>query len=147
MKKYHACIVCGRKIARAITLPAGKIYLCTESACRNELEYKLTGSISVVGLDYETLSYHEAVCPEAVEAFKKDGITLAELANDVGEYIWSGETLGEMFHAAIIEAGQKLEKNWIAHMKRTDLPLVLMESLKSDESRQLLEQRLKGDLK
>lgn len=147
MKKYHACIVCGRKIARAITLPAGKIYICTEKACREELEYKLTGAISVVGLDYETLNYHEAVCPEAIKHFKKCGITLAELANNVGEYIWSGETLGEMFHEAIIEAGQKLEKNWIVQMKRTDLPLVQFDSLKSDESRQLLEKRLKGDLK
>ena len=141
----HPCIVCGRKVAKALKFPAGNIYLCSDSECREALEYKLTSAQSIVGLDYETFTNHEAACPEAIKAFEKDGITLSQLASDVGDYIWAGETLGEIIHEAVIEAGQKLEKNWIAGMKRTDLPLVQFDSLKSDESRQLLEKRLKGE--
>jgi hypothetical protein len=43
--------------------------------------------------------------------YSKDESVTSDLADDVSDYIWSGEIFGEMFHEAVVETAQKLEKN------------------------------------
>jgi hypothetical protein len=87
---------------------------------------------------------YEVISEEIVNHFANDYKTIKELATDVEEYIWSGETLGEMFNEALVEAGQKLEKNFIVGLKDKDLPLHIINEFKSEEAKTLFECRLKG---
>jgi hypothetical protein len=92
----------------------------------------------------EAMLNHEVISEEIANHFAKDFKTIKELAIDVEDYIWSGETLGDMFNEALVEAGQKLEKNYIAGLKDPALHIHLMKELKSEEAKALFECRLKG---
>ncbi len=54
--------------------------------------------------------------------------------------------LGKMFNEALVEAGQRLEKNFIAGLKDKELPLHTLNEFKSEEAKKLFECRLKGGL-
>lgn len=144
-RKYPPCIVCG-KIAKEIKLPNGSIPLCTDQACLDELNYMTNGkAIPIVWFSMDDLIEHEVVDEEIIKHFAGDMKTAMDLAQDVQSNIWGGSALGEMFSDALNEcAGPELEKRYVTVTKDKDLPLIPMDSLKSEEAKSLLEKRLKG---
>lgn len=98
----------------------------------------------IAQFNIQALVDHEVISEEIANHFATDFKSIKELAIDVEEYIWSGETLGEMFNEALVEAGQKLEKNYVTNLKDPLLHLHLMRELKSEEAKALFECRLKG---
>ena len=142
----HPCIICGRKIGRETKFPGGSIYLCNDQDCKDELLLKINdNALPIAQFNMQALIDHEIISEEIVNHFAKDFKTIKELAIDVEEYIWGGETLGEMFNEALVEAGQKLEKNFIAGLKDKELPLHTLNEFKSEEAKTAFECRLKGD--
>jgi hypothetical protein len=87
----------------------------------------------------------EVLSPEIVKHFENDAVGLNHTANHVADYLWEGADIGEGFHDAVLNAAQELEKNFVSNYPDKDLPLLAMDSLKWDESKQLLERRLKGE--
>ena len=144
-KGGHPCIICEKRIGRKIKFPGGSIYLCNDQDCKDKLLLKINdNALPVAQFSLQEFVNHEVVSEEIVKHFANDFATIKQLAFDVEQYIWSGETLGEMYHEAIVEAGQVLEKNYIAGLKNPPLHLHLMKELKS-EAKALFECRLKGD--
>jgi len=142
----HPCIVCGRKIGVKVKLPAGNIYICTDLDCKDELLLKMNdNALPIAQFDMQALIDHEVISEEIVKHFAKDFATIKRLAIDVEEYIWSGETLGEMFHEALVEAGQALEKKYVAGIPNKNLPLHSISEFKSSEAKSLFECRLKKE--
>ena len=139
----NKCIVCGRR-ARRIKMPAGSLCLCKDRRCLDTVLLGINGSIPVTVFNMADLENHEVVHEEIVEAYKDDVGVVRELARDVENYIWAGETLGEMFHDALVDAGQKLEKIHIENNTGTNLLTIPMSMLHSEEAKQLLESKLKG---
>lgn len=142
--KKHAekCIVCGRRLAKPIKFPAGQVDVCTDYQCRDELVFRCNdNSVPVVSFSLEDLRNHEVIDEEILDHFKP--AAAMDLAPSVGDFIWGGQTLGEMLHDAIVEAGQTLEKNFVSTAKPAELVLK-MDKLRSEEAIKLLEQRLKG---
>jgi hypothetical protein len=141
----YKCMICGRKIARRIKLPAGSIRLCSDQKCLDTLNHRVNDAIPVVWFSYNDLINHEVAALEVLEhkLFHNEGL-VRELAEDVDDFIWGGETLGEMFHDALVEAGQKLEKNFIAAIPKKDVPLYINVEWKSDEARELYQKLLTG---
>ena len=140
----HKCIICGRRIGRPIKFPAGSIYVCNDTDCRKELAYKINGeSIPQVSFSMQDLRDHEAVNERVLQHYEKNISMAYARATDVGEYIWGGQTLGEMYVEALAEVGQMLEKNFIADMPSKDLPTLMGEEFHSEEARKLLDKRLK----
>jgi len=139
-------MICGRSIARRIKLPAGSIRLCSEQECLDTLTQKVNDAVPIVWFSSEDLYNHEVAAPEVLDnkKFLNEGL-IKELANDVSNYIWGDQTLGELFGEALTEAGQKLEKNFIAAIPKKDLPCYINVEWKSKESQELYEKRLTRD--
>lgn len=142
---HYKCMICGRKIARQIKLPAGSICLCTDQECLDTITYRINDAVPVVWFSYNDLSNHEAAAPEVLSSdrFHNEDI-VRELAKDVDQFIWKGATLGKMFDEALSEAGQKLENNFIANIPKKEMPCHISVQWKSEEAREFYKKRLTG---
>ena len=148
-KSYNdglTCMICGQKIARKIKLPHGSLRLCTSQDCLDELNYNANdGSVPVVWFSMNDLINHDEATEEIARPLLGDVTIATCLAREVGDYIWGGETLGQMWHDALDESLGTLEEFYIGRMKDEDLPLVNIDRLKTDKGKELLEKRLKGE--
>jgi hypothetical protein len=141
----NKCIVCGRP-ARRIKLPAGSICLCKNRGCLDTVNLGINHSIPIAVFSMDDLGsgVHDIVDDEILDKYKSDVETVALLASDVEQYVWAGETMGEMFHSALADAGQKLELWHIENTKGKELLCIPMSMLHSEEAKQALEKKLKG---
>jgi len=146
------CLVCGRKLGgkygkgKHIEFPQGSFDLCYEMTCLDKLYFQITGgSIPVVWFSMGDFTDHELVEEKIIKSISGDPEIAKEIAQEVESYIWGGETLGQMWHEALEESVSEVEKSYVARLKDSDLPLVDMKSLKSQDAKDLLETRLKGD--
>lgn len=108
--------------------------------------FKINGNaLPIAQFNLQAIIDHEVISEEIAKYFAKDFKTIRDLATEVEEHIWNGESLGKMFNEALVEAGQKLEKNFIAGLKDKELPLHTLNEFKSEEAKKLFECRLKGE--
>jgi hypothetical protein len=146
------CLVCGRKLGgkygegKHIEFLHGSFDLCYEQKCLDKLYFQITGgSIPVVWFSMGDFTDHELVDEKVIKAVSNDPEFAKEVAGEVEDFIWGGETLGEMWHEALEESVSTVEKSYVSRLKDSDLPLVAMKSLKSKDAKDLLEKRLKGE--
>jgi hypothetical protein len=145
-KKFPRCIICGQDIAHKIKLPGGSINLCTNQDCLDELNYRINdGSIPVVWFSMNDFINHDEATEEIARPLLGDATIATFLAREVGSFIWGGETLGQLWHDALDESIGTLEEFYIGRLKDAELPLVNIDSLKTEKGKQLLEKRLKGE--
>jgi hypothetical protein len=138
------CMICGRKIARKIKLPAGSINLCTDQTCLDEMNYRINEkSIPIIWFSMDDLLNHELVDFNVLNCFKGDHVIAGEIAKEVGGYIWGGETLGELFHEALEVSAATVEERFVKSLEDKQLPLIDMSILKTKEGKECLEKRLK----
>jgi hypothetical protein len=88
---------------------------------------------------------HELVDEKIMKVVSRDPEFASQVAKEVDGFIWGGETLGELWHEALEESVSTVEKSYVSRLKDSDLPLVDMKSLKSEDAKVLLEKRLKGE--
>ena len=139
------CIVCGRDIGILYKFPAGSIYLCSDKPCLDTLNFKLNRSVPVASFDILDLEEHELIDPKIIKKYRGNEKIIRKLGLVVEQYIWSGETLGEMFHEALGEAAGELEAFYIYKLPRKALPLISMhDDLRTNAGREALEHRLKN---
>jgi len=137
------CMICGRPIAKTIKLPAGKVHLCSENECKTTFNFLINNSTPIVWAGMDDIKNHETVHPDIIAYYEKNNDVCQAIARDVEDYVWSGGTMGDIFHDALVEAGQKLEKWYVEAIPKTQLPLAIS-LLKSEEAKQALEKRLKS---
>jgi hypothetical protein len=146
MARKIKCAICGQDIARKIKFPAGSVNLCTNQACLDELNYRINGkSIPIVWFSMDDLLNHELVDSNILNRFHEDHIVAGEIATEVKNYIWGGETLGELFHEALEASAATVEERFVKSLKDNQLPLIDMSLLKTKEGKECLENRLKGE--
>jgi hypothetical protein len=143
-KDGQPCIVCG-SIGRETKFPAGSIYLCSNQDCKDVLLTKINdNTLPIAQFNLQALVDHEIISEEIVNHFANDFKTIKQLAIDVEEFIWDGETLGVIFDEALTEAGETLERKFIAGLKDKELPLHTIDEFKSKGAKKFFEDRLKG---
>jgi hypothetical protein len=152
MAKKSQCLICGQKLGgkygkgKHIEFPFGSFDLCYEMKCLDKLYFQITGgSIPVVWFSMGDFTDHELIDDKVMNVVSNDPEFAREVSKEVDEFIWGGETLGEMWNEALEESVPTVEKSYVARLKDSDLPLVDMNSLKSKEAKALLEKRLKGE--
>lgn len=139
------CIVCGRDVGILYKFPAGSIYLCTDRPCLETVTFKVNGCLPVASFDILDLENNELVDPKIIKKYKNNERVNRKLGLVVEQYIWNGETLGEMYHEALGEAAGELEAIYINELPKKELPLISMHDvLHTNAGREALEHRLKN---
>jgi hypothetical protein len=145
-KKKLKCMICGKNIKTKIKLPHGSLRLCPSQQCLDEMNFHANnGAVPVVWSSMEDLINHDEATEEIARPLVGDVTIATQLAREVGDYIWGGETLEEMWHEALDESIGTLEEFLIQRIKDEDLPLFNPDKLTTEKGKNLLEQRLKGE--
>lgn len=144
-KKLPKCSICGNEEGvKKVKLPHGSFNICTGMTCLDKLNYMIGGTIPIVWFSMDAFVNHDEATEEIAKPLLGDFSIAKILSDEVESCIWAGETFGEMFHDALDESLGTLEKLYVEHLKDAELPLINIDSLKSEEARTLLETRLKG---
>lgn len=152
-KRKLKCIVCGQPIAHSIKLPAGSVRLCTNQECMDEFNFRVNGFIPVVSFSLDDFINHEEnglplLNPKLIKTIVADHTdykTSAKIAVEVSDFIWAGETLGQMWHDALLASAATVEELFVKSLKDEQLPLIDMSLLHTKEGKELLEKRLQGE--
>ena len=88
---------------------------------------------------------HDVIDMDICKRHIKDEWVVLHLANKVQDSIWQGDNFGNIFSDAVEEAAEELEQIHIKSIPDKELPLIDIGSLKSEESKSILEKRLKGE--
>jgi hypothetical protein len=140
------CMICGRKIARKIELPNGELNLCTDLDCLNKLNYLVNDqSIPIVWFSMNDFINHDESMEEIVKPLVGDFFIAKRLSQEVNDYIWGGETLGQIYHDALDESRASLEEFYVKRLEDRDLLLANVNTLETDAGKLALERRLKGE--
>jgi hypothetical protein len=112
--------------------------------CLQHLNYKVNaGSVPVVWFSMNDLIEHEVVDEKVIKPLNKPHI-VTSIARAISRYLWDGETLGEMWHNAMEDNINIIETLYVESVKDKNLPLIDINSLKTDDAKNFLEKRLKG---
>jgi hypothetical protein len=140
----NKCMMCGKNEAQEVQLPHGSINICTEIKCLEHLNHHIGGAIPVVWFSIGDLANHDEATEELIKPIMGNIEAVTKLAQEIGEYIWGGETLGTIWGEALdsVSTGT-LEELYIEHLPDKALPLVVINKLHSEQAKTLLEQRLR----
>jgi hypothetical protein len=125
-----------------VSLPNGKIHLCSRQQCTDELNLKVNNSFPILWVGKEDWDAHEFT--EHLDSLD-DFQTHIKAARRVESYLWDAEFLGDLFHEAL-EAGHFTieEMKVLEAEKKGNLPL-LMGQLRHEDNIKYLEKKLKGE--
>lgn len=122
------------------------MHLCYEQGCLDTLNFKANdGAIPVVWLSMDDYINHDEATEEITKTLVGDVTITAQLAREVGDYLWGGDTMGQMFHDALDDSLGTLEELYVQNVKDKELPLIKSGSLTTEKGKLLLEKRLKGE--
>ena len=121
LKEITYCIVCGEEASNTVSLPNGKIHLCSRQSCIDELNLKVNNSFPILWVGSEDWE-----APEFTEHLDSlDTQTHIRAARQVEKYLWAGVFLGDLFHEALESGHQVIERERILQAKiNGDLPLL-----------------------
>ena len=140
------CMICGQKNARRIKLPHGSVRLCTSLDCLNQLNYLVNDhSIPIVWFSMNDFINHDESMAKIAQPLVGDFFIAERLSQEVSDYIWGGETLGQIYHDALDESRASLEEFYVKRLEDRDLPLADVNTLETDAGKLALERRLKGE--
>jgi hypothetical protein len=134
------CIICGKGKAPKVKLPFGTFFV-HGGECSDILTRKVVGSFPIVLTCLDDIGEHELLSQDKLECLTiKDD---REVSMAIRDYIGNDDTLWQMYNEALEYGARIAEGIWLNKIPAKDLPLVGMNKLEYDETRALLEKRLK----
>ena len=138
------CIICGKEPSTKIKLPHGSFDLCKSQDCLQHLNFKANaGSVPVIWFSLNDLTEQELIDKKLTKPINAPHI-VTSIANTIGSYLWDVVSFGIMWSTALEENINVVEEFYVNSVKDNDLPLIDINSLKTDTAKNILEERLKG---
>jgi len=142
----NKCLMCGKKIPKSaiIHLPHGQIPICNNFICREHLNFKVNKGIPIVWFFLDELSEGGIdIHPSALKLLEDKDIA-RKMGINIADTIWR-EDFGNMYQEAIETAAENLEIDFIKGVEDSRLPLLNIDDLGFQESKGIMEDRLKGN--
>ena len=145
-RKKPKCIICGRVTrTRKIKYEYGSLHICDRRSCVRSLSYRCTNATPIVWFDLDDLKEKNLLTQTVYEHHMKNAedTTIAK-GDELADYLWrAGQFFGDEFYEGCQRVASNMEIEYIDSLEDLELPLVMIESLKSEEAKTRLEDRLK----
>ena len=146
------CIICGKRkipmggstIVRephCYNLPHGKIHVHS-GHCLTLLNGNINGAFPIMWTGFDDIVEHELLPKEITKTLSLE--EEERVSQEISEYLWNGDPLGDMYSDALREGAKMAEKFYIDNLPQKKLHLHLHDRYEFDSSQKLFEQRLKG---
>jgi hypothetical protein len=128
-----------------VTLPHGKFQVCSGGKCDRKVVRAVQGWHTVVSFNLDEFVEKGFFSKKELAEMKLTSEDELALTDDVADYFWNDDYIGDTFREALEAAARDAEKLSLKRMPREQLPLKIGD-LKFDDNIPILEQLLKGEV-
>lgn len=145
----EVCVICGKvriplgtTIPYCYNLPHGKIHVHS-GHCLTMLNGHLNGAFPILWTGFDDLVEHDLLPKELTKTLSLE--EEERVSQEISEYLWNGEPLGDMYSEALEVGAKMAEKFYVDNLPREKLFLTQADDLTYEESKTRLEERMKGE--